>query len=38
MHVDDLKRLIRESGKTPVERDTLYRELRRETAAEPALV
>jgi aminodeoxyfutalosine synthase len=27
MHVDDLKRLIREAGRTPVERDTLYREL-----------
>jgi aminodeoxyfutalosine synthase len=26
MHVEDLKRLIREAGKTPVERDTLYRE------------
>jgi aminodeoxyfutalosine synthase len=28
--VEDLKRLIREAGKTPVERDTLYRELKRE--------
>ena len=25
MHVDDLKRLIREAGRVPVERDTLYR-------------
>jgi aminodeoxyfutalosine synthase len=29
MHVEDLHRLIREAGHTPVERDTLYRELRR---------
>lgn len=29
LHVDDLKRLIREAGKTPVERDTLYRPLKR---------
>jgi aminodeoxyfutalosine synthase len=27
MHVDDLKRLIREAGREPVERDTLYRQL-----------
>ncbi|MEZ0268174.1 MAG: aminofutalosine synthase MqnE [Phycisphaerae bacterium] len=30
MHVGDLQRLIREAGKTPVERDTLYREVRRD--------
>ena len=41
-HVNDIRRLIREAGKTPVERDTLYREvLRDETGAvqlhEPAL-
>ena len=31
MHVEDLKRLIREAGRIPVERDTLYRELPRHT-------
>src|SRR4051794_4034885 len=30
MHVEDIKRLIRETGRVPVERDTLYREVRRE--------
>jgi len=30
LHVDDIKRLIREAGKTPVERDTLYREVTRD--------
>ncbi len=30
-HVNDIKRLIREAGKIPVERDTLYREIRRDT-------
>lgn len=35
MHVDDLKRLIREAGRTPVERDTLYQEIKRQA---PALV
>ncbi len=29
-HVRDIQRLIREAGKTPVERDTLYREILRE--------
>jgi aminodeoxyfutalosine synthase len=29
LHEHDIKRLIREAGKTPVERDTLYREVRR---------
>ena len=43
LDVDDIKRLIREAGKTPVERDTLYREIRRnparrEPSAQPALV
>lgn len=33
LHVADIKRLIRESGKTPVERDTLYREVRRDPAS-----
>jgi aminodeoxyfutalosine synthase len=30
LHVSDIQRLIREAGKTPVERDTLYREVKRE--------
>jgi aminodeoxyfutalosine synthase len=30
LHERDIKRLIREAGKTPVERDTLYREVRRD--------
>ncbi|MEA2708480.1 MAG: aminodeoxyfutalosine synthase [Phycisphaerales bacterium] len=30
LHEADLRRLIREAGRTPVERDTLYREIRRE--------
>jgi len=29
LHEADIKRLIREAGKTPVERDTLYREVKR---------
>jgi len=29
-HVNDIRRLIHEAGKTPVERDTLYREIRRD--------
>jgi aminodeoxyfutalosine synthase len=29
LHVEDIKRLIREAGRTPVERDTLYREVKR---------
>jgi aminodeoxyfutalosine synthase len=33
LHVEDIKRLIREAGKVPVERDTLYREIRREPEA-----
>ena len=33
LHVEDIKRLIREAGRTPVERDTLYRELKREPEA-----
>lgn len=32
MHVEDLKRLIREAGRDPVERDTLYRAIRRDAA------
>jgi aminodeoxyfutalosine synthase len=43
LHVRDIRRLIREAGKTPVERDTLYREVRRDPetdrvlTSEPAL-
>jgi aminodeoxyfutalosine synthase len=44
LHVKDIQRLIREAGRIPVERDTLYREVKREVprdqaaAAEPAPV
>jgi aminodeoxyfutalosine synthase len=31
-HVNDIQRLIREAGRTPVERDTLYREVKRDAA------
>ena len=34
LHVTDIKRLIREAGKTPVERDTLYREVTRDPATD----
>jgi aminodeoxyfutalosine synthase len=34
LHVSDLKRLIREAGRTPVERDTLYRPVRRDPATD----
>src|SRR6185503_12189717 len=34
LHEADLRRLIREAGRTPVERDTLYREIRRPGAAD----
>jgi aminodeoxyfutalosine synthase len=30
LHVEDIKRIIREAGRAPVERDTLYRSIRRE--------
>jgi aminodeoxyfutalosine synthase len=30
LHVDDIKRLIREAGRMPVERDTLYRQVTRD--------
>jgi aminodeoxyfutalosine synthase len=39
LHVEDIKRLIREAGRVPVERDTLYRPVKREAGvavAEPA--
>jgi aminodeoxyfutalosine synthase len=32
LHVHDIKRLIREAGKTPVERDTLYHEVHRDAS------
>jgi aminodeoxyfutalosine synthase len=35
MHVEDLKRLIREAGRVPVERDTLYRPLGSPSSALP---
>ncbi|HSZ58203.1 MAG TPA: aminofutalosine synthase MqnE [Tepidisphaeraceae bacterium] len=44
LHIHDIRRLIRETGKEPVERDTLYRPILRDpprndaTAHEPALV
>jgi aminodeoxyfutalosine synthase len=34
LHVGDIRRLIREAGRIPVERDTLYREVRRERNTE----
>ncbi|HEV2293310.1 MAG TPA: aminofutalosine synthase MqnE [Tepidisphaeraceae bacterium] len=43
LHESDIRRLIREAGRVPVERDTLYREIRRNPAGgdvlrtEPAL-
>ena len=44
LHVNDIRRLIREAGREPVERDTLYRPVHRDPATgrvlrpEPALV
>jgi aminodeoxyfutalosine synthase len=32
LHVNDIRRLIREAGREPVERDTLYREVNRDAA------
>jgi len=37
LHVRDIQRLIREAGKVPVERDTLYRPLRREPLSDKVL-
>src|SRR5262249_49059379 len=39
LHVEDIKRLIREAGRVPVERDTLYRPIDRQhpAALEPAV-
>jgi len=36
-HEKDIRRLIREAGKTPVERDTLYREIRRNAETDQIL-
>jgi aminodeoxyfutalosine synthase len=36
LHESDIRRLIREAGRTPVERDTLYNEVRRDAAGKPA--
>ena len=33
LHVEDIKRLIRQAGRTPVERDTLYRPIERERSS-----
>ena len=33
LHVQDIRRVIREAGREPVERDTLYRPVRRQTAS-----
>ena len=44
LHVRDIQRLIREAGREPIERDTLYRPVRRDRetdkvlGAEPMLV
>jgi aminodeoxyfutalosine synthase len=45
LHVQDIRRLIREAGRIPIERDTLYQEIRRDPqthhavlGGEPALV
>jgi aminodeoxyfutalosine synthase len=37
LHVRDIQRLIREAGKEPVERDTLYRPLRRNVEIDPVI-
>jgi aminodeoxyfutalosine synthase len=37
LHVSDIKRLIREAGKVPVERDTLYRHVVRDVATDRVL-
>jgi aminodeoxyfutalosine synthase len=34
LHEQDLRRLIREAGRIPIERDTLYRPVRREAASD----
>ena len=37
LHVRDIRRLIREAGKDPVERDTLYRQVRRDPVTDRVL-
>lgn len=37
LHLHDIHRLIREAGKTPVERDTLYQEVKRDPATDRIL-
>lgn len=37
LHEADIRRLIREAGRAPVERDTLYREVRRDPASDRVL-
>ena len=34
LHVRDIQRLIREAGREPIERDTLYRPVRRDRATD----
>ncbi len=36
-HVNDIRRLIREARRVPVERDTLYREVRRDPATDQVI-
>ena len=37
LHVGDIRRLIREAGRTPVERDTLYRPIQRDAGSGRAM-
>jgi aminodeoxyfutalosine synthase len=37
LHINDIRRLVREAGREPVERDTLYRPVRRDHADRPIL-
>jgi aminodeoxyfutalosine synthase len=37
LHVTDIQRLIREAGRTPVERDTLYREVKRDAKTDQVI-
>ena len=37
LHVSDIRRLIREAGREPIERDTLYREVRRDPVTDRVL-
>ncbi|HWP40631.1 MAG TPA: hypothetical protein VNL70_06860, partial [Tepidisphaeraceae bacterium] len=38
MRVEQLRRLIRQAGRTPVERDTLYRPIQRPSESSPAVL